>query len=200
MVFLILEIVGVLTAALSGIIEARQRGMDMIGIYTVAFITAFGGGTLRDLLLDRTPLFWVAHEEYAIIILILALISIFFTPFSIKSNYFNIPDALGLGFFSVLGSALALESGTTMFIASLMGVITGTFGGVCRDIVCNEVPFLFRNNHLYATCSFLGCWVYLLLNFSGFNTGISTSIAILFIFTFRLIAVKYNIRLPEGKK
>ena len=122
--------------------------MDVVGVFTVAFITAFGGGTLRDILLDRRPLFWVLHQEYAILIFILALVA---APLMrtlrqiLSERLIVVADAIGLGLFAVAGVSQAQAAHMPLFIASMMGVITGIFGGVLRDIVCNEVPMVFRD-------------------------------------------------------
>jgi uncharacterized membrane protein YeiH len=162
-----IEVFGIIAFASSGFIEARRKRMDPIGIFTVAFITAFGGGTLRDILLDRRPLFWVQHQEYTLLIFALAIVVL---PLSrrIRSSSAEraiiFADALGLGLFSAVGASVAQEAQMPIFICVMMGVITAIFGGVLRDVICNEIPLVFRRGQLYATCAFIGCWVYLLLN------------------------------------
>ena len=162
----IIEVLAILVGAFSGFAEARTRKMDIVGVFTVAFITAFGGGTLRDVLLDIRPLFWVEHQEYAILIFILSLVA---SPLLkhirrvVSERVIVITDAFGLGLFSIAGVSTAMHAGMPPFIASMMGVITGTFGGVLRDIVCNQVPMVLRDGKPYALCSFAGCWIYLLL-------------------------------------
>ena len=143
-----IEIMAILVGAFSGFIEARRKRMDLVGVFTVAFIAAFGGGTLRDILLDRRPLFWVTHQEYAILIFVLALIAsplIRTLRHIVSERLIVIADAVGLGLFSIAGVSAALDANMPIFIASMMGVITGIFGGVLRDIVCNEVPMVFRD-------------------------------------------------------
>src|SRR4051812_25000210 len=162
----IIEILAILVGAFSGFIEARSKKMDLVGVFTVAFITAFGGGTLRDILLDRRPLFWVTHQEYAILIFVMALVA---APLIrtlrqiVSERLIVIADAVGLGLFSIAGVSSALDANMPIFIASMMGVITGIFGGVLRDIVCNEVPMVFRDGKPYAICAFLGSWMFLLM-------------------------------------
>ena len=153
-----IEIMAILVGAFSGFIEARSKKMDLVGVFTVAFITAFGGGTLRDILLDKRPLFWVTHQEYAILIFVLALIAapaIRTLRKIVSERLIVIADALGLGLFSVAGVAEALAAGMPLFIASMMGVITGIFGGILRDIVCNEIPMVLRDGRPYAICAFV---------------------------------------------
>jgi uncharacterized membrane protein YeiH len=165
-----LEILAILVNALSGFIEARGKKMDVVGVFIVAFITAFGGGTLRDVLLDKRPLFWVEHQEYVILLFVLALLA---TPLLnmlrkiISDKLIVIADAAGLGLLSIVGVSEAMAAGMPLFIASMMGVITGVFGGVLRDIICNEIPMVLRDGKPYAACSFVGCWMYLLLNEVG---------------------------------
>jgi uncharacterized membrane protein YeiH len=193
------EILGVAFFALAGGIEAERKGMDLVGIYVIAFITALGGGTLRDLLLDRHPLFWVADPSYALIIFVMAFAAavvrkIRRLPLSEKAVV--VPDAFGLGFFTATGTAIAFDAGKSAFICILMGVITATFGGVLRDIACNEVPVIFKRGQLYATCSFLAALAYWAgLNLSG-DRVFSMAACIAVGFSLRLLAVKYDLKLP----
>lgn len=193
-----LEILAILAGAFSGFIEARRKRMDVVGIFTVAFITAFGGGTLRDILLDKRPLFWVTHQEYAILIFLLALVAapaIAMMRKLISERLVVTADALGLGLFSVVGVSQALEAGMPIFIASMMGVITGIFGGVLRDIVCNEVPMVLRDGRPYAICSFGGCWMYLLMTKAGVSGEVSLWSSALAITLSRMIAWHRGVKL-----
>lgn len=195
----VIELAGIVAFACSGFIEAQRKDMDMVGVFTVAFITAFGGGTLRDLLLDRRPLFWVEHQEYTLLIFILALVV---TPFSrhlrsaISEKAIIVADALGLGLFSVLGTSLAKDLGMPVFVSVMMGVITGIFGGVLRDVICNEIPLVFRRGHLYATCSFAGCWIYLFLDWLAMPQAVAVVFSVLVTCVMRLLAVRFDLRLP----
>lgn len=196
----IIELFGIIAFALSGIAEARRKRMDLVGVFAVAFITAFGGGTLRDLLLDRTPLFWVARQEYAVLVLALSVGAVLIPGLArAPASAILIADALGLGLFSVAGAGFAADAGTSAFIAAIMGVITGVFGGVARDVICNEIPFIFRNTHLYATAAFFGCLIYLLLDSLGVERGLSVPLTTALIAGLRLAALRYNIRLPGGE-
>src|SRR5690348_4021258 len=143
----VIEIVPILVGAFSGFIEARRKEMDVVGVFTVAFITAFGGSTLRDLLLDRRPLFWVQHQEYTLLVFLLALFVVPFLPHlrsAVAEKAIIVADAFGLGLFSVAGVSVAQEMQMPLFISVMMGVITGIFGGVLRDVICNEIPLVFR--------------------------------------------------------
>ncbi|WP_338847335.1 trimeric intracellular cation channel family protein [Massilia sp. W12] len=197
------EVAGILAFAVSGFVEARNKEMDWVGVFTVAFITAFGGGALRDILLDRRPLFWVEHQEYPIMIFVLTLLAFplrrRILPVAAEKTII-VADALGLGLFSVNGASLALEMGMPMFVSAMMGVITGIFGGVLRDVLCNQIPMVFRRGQLYATCSFAGCWVFLLLNWlqAGQSAALAAGVASTFIM--RILAVRFNLILPDPEK
>lgn len=194
-----IEAFGIIAFAVSGFIEAHRRQMDIVGVFTVAFITAFGGGTLRDILLDRRPLFWVEHQSYALLVFVLSIIAIPSMRYlgqRLPMRSIMVADAFGLGLFSISGTSIAFEMHMPIFVCAMMGVITGIFGGVLRDIICNEIPLVFRKSQLYATCAFLGCWCYLLLRFLGLpeipNVIFSSSLII----CIRLAAIHYDWQLP----
>jgi len=194
-----IEFLAVVSAGVFGVVLARRKRMDFVGIFSVACITAFGGGTLRDVLLDRHPLFWIKHHHYPVVVFGLALATSLVRRWPRRiERWLHLPDALGLGLFTITGAGYALQAGTSYFIASVFGVITGTFGGVIGDVVCNEVPSLFRStNPLYATASFAGCWVFLLLR-GVCPEGVALWSGIVAVVAARLLALRYNIRLPES--
>ncbi|SNS72573.1 Uncharacterized membrane protein YeiH [Noviherbaspirillum humi] len=193
-----LEVFSILVNATSGFIEARNRKMDTVGFFIVAFVTAFGGGTLRDILLDRRPLFWVDHQEYTVLIFALALVA---RPLLntleklLSERLLVIADAIGLGMLSIAGISVALAAGMPPFIAAIMGVITGTFGGVLRDIVCNEVPMLLQDRMPYATCSLLGCGLFLLMRKTGAPADFTLWFSALAITAMRLVTWARDIRI-----
>ena len=196
----IMEAVAILAYAISGLIEARTRRLDAVGTFLVAMATAFGGGTVRDVLLDRRPFFWVQHEYYPIVIFSLSV----FAPVVLRtfSRMFNervllVADAIGLGLFSISGTSMALDAQMPWFVASMMGVATGVFGGIIRDVICNEVPLILRDSRPYATCALVGCWLYLLLDYINFDTVYSVLIATSFILVARLVTFKLDVRLPH---
>lgn len=200
MLLTVIEIVGIVVAAFSGIMEAKRNGMDLIGIYTVAFITALGGGTLRDVLLNRYPIFWVVYPEYAIGILVLSVVTALVLRYKqiiIRPYAIIIPDALALGLYSAIGAAYAMELHLSWFITVLMGTITATFGGVMRDILCNKVPVIFKHGgHLYATCAFGAAVIYVVVK-SITNDHVSAATASLITATtLRLLSIKFDITLP----
>lgn len=193
-----IEIMAILVSAFSGFVEARRMRMDLVGVFTVAFITAFGGGTLRDILLDLRPLFWVTHQEYAILIFILALIAsplIRTLRHILSEKLIVIADAIGLGLFSIVGVSSALEANMPIFIASMMGVITGIFGGVLRDIVCNKVPMVFRDGKPYAICAFLGSWAFLIMRKFEFPHDFALWSSAMLITGLRLLTWRFDIKI-----
>lgn len=196
-----IEILGIFAFAITGIIEASRKQMDIVGIYSVAMVTAFGGGTLRDLLTGNYPLFWIKNYIYPLMILVLAVISIFILRKSITISkpvlrLLGILDALGLGLFSASGASYALSTGMFWFNAVLIGVVTGVFGGVLRDIICNEVPVVFKKSQLYATCSFAGSFAYaIMIYYFPEESVASLLVCIILAAILRLISIKYNIKL-----
>lgn len=159
----VIEVSAIFVSAISGLIEAFRKRMDVVGVFAVAFVTAFGGGTLRDLLIDRRPLFWVQHQGYVWLVLALTLIApplLRATRHQVVDRLLQATDALGLGLFAISGASLTLAAGMPVIIVTLMGVVTGVFGGVMRDVLCNEVPAVFQDHQPYAVCAFCGCWVF----------------------------------------
>jgi uncharacterized membrane protein YeiH len=157
------EVIATLAFALSGMLVAARKELDAVGVCVVAGLTAFGGGTLRDVLLDRRPFFWVAHANWLWVGLGLCVAAMLFMRtrhLAVTEKAIQWPDTLGLGLFSASGTQLALTTQQLpALVAVLMGVITATFGGVLRDIVCNEIPTAFRDHRPYAVCAFVGGWV-----------------------------------------
>ena len=197
----LLQYLAAISAASFGVLLARSKGMDLIGVCCIAFTVAFGGGTLRDVLLDRTPLFWIAEDHYTWTVLGLAVVGSLIPRLSPDlTKWLHLPDALGLGLYSVVGAGIALEMGTPPLIASIFGVITGTFGGVIGDIACNEVPNLFRpSTPLYASCSFVGCWVFIGLLELGVADTPAQWVAVVLILSMRMAALRFNWSLPSPK-
>jgi len=197
----VIEFTAVVASALFGILLARKKQLDFVGVFSVAFVVAFGGGTLRDLFLDRHPLFWIDQGHYPVVVFVLALVGSALGRFfpARTERFLCIPDALGLGLFSILGVSFAQQADVSFFVASLLGVITGTFGGVMGDVICNEIPSLFRSAPLYATCSFAGCWVYLLLTIADVRDDVAVWGGVATVVVSRLVSVRWNLRLPTPK-
>ena len=196
----IVELFGVLAFAFTGIIEARKKRMDLVGVYAVSMIAAFGGGTIRDLLINHYPLYWIAHSGYAIMLLGFAIVSsmlgaVFYNNLKVN-NAFEVFDTLGLGLFSTAGASVAHQAGCDFYISLLLGVVTAVFGGIFRDIVCNEIPKVFKRNELYATCALAGSFVFLVGLQLGLNNLLAMLAGSLVTVLLRFIAVQYKIRLP----
>ncbi|HEY5094443.1 MAG TPA: trimeric intracellular cation channel family protein [Candidatus Eremiobacteraceae bacterium] len=193
----VVSVLGLAAFTVSGVIEAKRKEMDLVGAAAVAFITAVGGGTVRDILLGRYPIFWIADQRYALGIFALAVVSFYsLRTARLASSAILVPDALGLGLFTVTGASYALASHASLAIASLLGVITGVFGGVLRDVVCNEIPTVFARTQLYATCALAGAWVYLLLGAAGVVADVTIPAGVLATFALRIAAVRFDLRLP----
>jgi uncharacterized membrane protein YeiH len=160
---LLVELAATAAFALAGITEAARKRLDAVGVCVVGFLTAFGGGTLRDLLLDQRPFFWVRHVEMLWGVLALCVLAMLFLRhrhFDLTEKAIQWPDAMGLGLFTATGVHQALLLELPALVAVLMGLITGVFGGVLRDVVCNEIPTAFHDHRPYAVCAFVGGWVY----------------------------------------
>ncbi|MDR5749850.1 MULTISPECIES: trimeric intracellular cation channel family protein [unclassified Caballeronia] len=196
----LMEALALLSYALSGLIEARKRRLDAVGAFLVALATAFGGGTVRDVLLSRRPFYWVEHQDYVLVIFVMAI----FAPILLRmtTRLFDermllVADAIGLGLFSISGTSAALDAQMPAFTAVMMGVITGVFGGVMRDVLCNEIPLILRDSRPYAVCAFAGCWLYLGLERIEFDTIYAVLVSTAFILVARLVTFKLDIRLPH---
>lgn len=165
-----LEFMGTAAFALSGVISALRKKMDMVGVCVCGFLASFGGGTLRDLLIDRRPFFWVEHQLLLVGVLALCVMAGSFVQqrhLELGQKPLQIPDAIGLGLFCATGVHLSWAGGQPVVVAIMMGVITGTFGGVLRDMACNEIPSLFRDHRPYAICALSGGVAYAALQWMG---------------------------------
>jgi uncharacterized membrane protein YeiH len=196
----VIEAIATLAFALSGLLEAARKRLDAVGVCLVAGLAAFGGGTLRDVLLDRRPFFWVAHPEWLWALLALCVGAMAFLRarhFAPTERAMQWPDALGLGLFSASGTQLALAQDMPGIVAVLMGVITATFGGVLRDIVCNEIPSALRDHRPYAVCAFVGGWVLVLAHHAGVAPGVGLVLAAAAASGLRFLALVTGYTLPK---
>ncbi|MGL4768565.1 MAG: trimeric intracellular cation channel family protein [Formosimonas sp.] len=196
-----IEAIGIIAFCISGFIRAQQRKFDPVGVFIVGFVTAFGGGTLRDILLERRPFFWVEHENYVIALFVFSMLagkSIDFMHRVLSPKGMIVADALGLGLFTITSTAVALDAGMPYFIATMFGVIGAAFGGVIRDVLCGDTPMLLSDSRPYASCAFVGAWLYIVLQHLGANDIISLVIASSTIVVLRLISVKLKWEVPKG--
>lgn len=196
------EIIGTLAFALSGLIEAARKKLDIVGMAIVTSLAAFGGGTLRDILLDRRPFFWVQNEIWIWVILLMCAFALFFMRarhIELTERTMQWPDALGLGIFAASGTQIAITAGMTPIIAVVMGVITPVFGGVLRDVVVNEIPRAFNDHQPYAVIAFAGGWLVVGLNLLGWPAFWAIAVSALAITVLRLMAVVFGWRLPTWR-
>ena len=197
-----LELAATLAFALSGAMTGARSRLDFVGVSTLVFLTAFGGGTLRDILLDVRPFFWVRHVEYLWGVLALTAAAMMFMRkhhFEPTERAILLPDAIGLGLFAAVGVDLARIHGMPTLVAVLMGVVTPVFGGVLRDLVCNRIPEAFSDHRPYALCAFVGGWLYLGLEALVLNEWLALSATVAFTAGLRLLALRLDWRLPVWK-
>lgn len=199
---LVFEAAATLAFALSGVIEAARKRLDAVGVCVVAGLTAFGGGTLRDVLLDRRPFFWVAQAYWLWLLLALCIVAMLFMRarhFAPTERAMAWPDTLGLGLFAASGTQIALAAQLPAIVAVLMGTVTSAFGGVLRDIVCNEIPRAFSDHRPYAVCAFAGGWVVVLAHWAGVPAWPGLLAGALLAIVLRLLAIWLDVQLPAWR-
>ena len=197
-VYFILEMLGTLVFAISGIRLASAKRFDWFGAYVVGFTTAIGGGTLRDVMLSMTP-FWMLDSIYLVVTAVALGIVIVLGRYLIRlNNTFFIFDAIGLGLFTVVGIEKTLAAGFPLWVAVIMGTLTGAAGGVLRDILINEEPLIFRKEIYALACVFGGVvfWACEQVGISGAVLQITTAAAVI---ALRIVAVHYGLKLPTLK-
>ncbi|REE05933.1 putative membrane protein YeiH [Marinoscillum furvescens DSM 4134] len=194
-----IDILGTMVFAISGALAGRDKQLDFFGIAAVGFITAIGGGTVRDVLLGSTPVGWMNDLIYLAMITAGVLISLLFgkTVRKLRRTFF-IFDTVGIAVFTVLGLQKALTLGVHPIIAIMMGMVSAVFGGAIRDIVCNDIPLIFRKE-IYALTCLAGGALYVILALVGLDQFFNVIITVCFIVSFRMLAVKYEWQLPELK-
>ena len=200
---LLVELAATAAFALSGVLEGARKRLDVVGVCVVGFLTAFGGGTLRDLLLDQRPFFWVRHVEMlwgVLALCMLAMLVLKARHFAPTERAIQWPDALGLGLFAATGVHQALLLQMPALVAVLMGLITGVFGGVLRDVVCNEIPTAFHDHRPYAVCAFAGGWVYVGLWQMDAPGWLALVACVVITAGFRGMALWRDWRLPAWRK
>lgn len=189
-------LVAVAVNALTGVLDAGRKRMDLVGAVMVGSATALGGGTVRDVLLDRT-VFWIADQTYLLVSFATAL-AVFFAVRGLKlpQRLFLIPDAIGLALFTIAGTQAALQWHAPWLVASLLGVITGVVGGVLRDVLCNEVPLVFVRGELYASAAWAGALVLIGLQELAVSPVVAAWVGMGVVIALRLGAMAFRITLP----
>jgi uncharacterized membrane protein YeiH len=195
-----IESAATIAFAVSGVLAAARKRLDAVGVCIVAGLAAFGGGTLRDILLDRRPFFWVERAGWLWTLLVLCALAMLFMRarhFAPTERAMQWPDALGLGLFTASGTQIALNTGAPAIVAVLMGVVTAVFGGVLRDIVCNEIPSAFSDHRPYAICAFAGGWVLVAAHALGIVDWVGLVAAVLVAAVLRGLALLTGYTLPR---
>jgi uncharacterized membrane protein YeiH len=201
-VLAVLEVLGVLAFAASGIIEAARKRLDVFGVVLIAAITAFGGGTMRDLILGNKTFFWITHEYLVWTIIGIGVV----TPLFFRARHIEItqraiewPDAIGLGLFATSGAQLALDKGCSPLVAALMAVVTCVFGGIIRDVLVNEIPRAVNDHQPYALFAFGGAW----LMWGAEQLNLDHNVAVLgtaaVIIAARFMAIIFKCKLPAWR-
>ncbi|OMP32781.1 trimeric intracellular cation channel family protein [Mangrovimonas sp. DI 80] len=197
MFFQIIDILGTIAFAISGVLVALSKKMDPFGVFIIAFVTAVGGGTLRDVLIGQTPVAWMTNMTYVYVIFGATLFAVLFKS---KLNYLRTSlllfDTIGIGLYTVVGIEKGLVASLHPLICIALGTMTACFGGVIRDILCNEIPVIFRKE-IYATACILGGSTYFVLRELPIAENIVFVIAALVVIVIRLLAVKFKISLPS---
>ena len=198
MLLTIVYIIAITAEAMTGALSAGRRRMDWFGVILIACVTALGGGSVRDVLIGHYPLTWVKHPEYLIITTCAALFTIMIAKWMRHlRNIFLLLDALGLIAFSIIGCQIAIQMGHGFVIAGVAGVLTGVSGGILRDILCNDVPLVFRRE-LYASIAFVAVVFYwLCMQYTALHHDIVVILTLIFGFTLRVIAIYFGLEMPK---
>lgn len=197
MLLYIFDLTGAAVFAISGALAAGRRGLDLIGVIVLGTVTAIGGGTIRDLLLDRHPMVWLADPAYIIVIVASALLTVAYTRWRPPPrSSLLVADAVGLVFFSMAGAQIAESAGLPAVSCVLLGTVSGTAGGVMRDVLSAEVPILLRGGYLYATAAIAGLSTYFVLEQFGVPRGVSSSIGMGVCALLRFAAIWWRLKLP----
>lgn len=198
----LIESVATLAFALSGVVEAARRRLDAVGVVVVAGLAAFGGGTLRDVLLERRPFFWVTHTELLWAVLVLGIAAMLFMRrrhLEPTERAMQWPDAVGMGLFAASGTQISLSMNQPALVAVILGMVTAVFGGVLRDIVCNDIPKVFRDHRPYALFAFLGGWVLVLADLLRAPAWLGLLSAATVATSLRLLAMVFDWKIPAWR-
>lgn len=194
--FHLLDVIGTMAFAISGVLTALNKKLDPFGVFIIAFVTAVGGGTLRDVLIGRTPVGWMQDITYVYMISLGFFLALIFRKKldRLRKSLFLF-DTIGLGVFTLIGLEKGIEIGLHPIICIALGTMTACFGGVIRDILCNEIPIIFRRE-IYATICIIGGIVFFALKYFNLNNDILYLVTSSVIITIRLMAVKFKWYLP----
>ncbi|ACL33216.1 MULTISPECIES: trimeric intracellular cation channel family protein [Pasteurellaceae] len=193
------DLIGTIVFAISGAIAARQHKMDIFGMFVLAFVTGVGGGTLRDVMIGSTPVFWMKQPIYVLMISV-AVVIVAILKNQIDRDYWKkgllIFDAIGLGVFTVIGVQKGLDFGLHPLICVALGGVTGCFGGLIRDILRNEVPIILQKE-VYVTASLVGGIIFILFRDAGFESNWIDVATVTTVIAIRMLTIKFNMHLPK---
>jgi uncharacterized membrane protein YeiH len=193
-------VIGVAVFAASGALAAVRRSLDPVGVLVLAIVTATGGGTLRDVLMDRHPIFWISAPWYIGVSALAALVTwLWIRKFPPPDRALQYADALGLAFFSIAGAQIAEAGGLKPFAATIMGALTGCAGGLIRDVLVAEIPLVFRQSELYVTACIAGVALYFCLAALSLPVEASSILGMATIALIRLASIRWSITLPVLK-
>ena len=198
MILYLLDLCGVAVFAVSGaLVAGRKQRFDLLGVAVIAIVTAIGGGTIRDLLLDRHPVFWIEDPTYLLVILAAAALTMVYARFHQPPRIsLLVADALGLALFTISGAQVAEQRDLSGTIVVVMATVTGTAGGLLRDVLSAEVPLLLRQSELYATAAIAGATAYLLLQAAGLERTPAALAGMATVAGLRLASILWRLRLP----
>lgn len=192
-----LDLIGIVVFAISGALAAGRQRLDLIGVVVLAAVTAVGGGTIRDLLLDRHPIFWLADSRYLIVIIASALATVIYVRWArVPGRSLLVADALGLALFSVSGAQIAEAAGMPALSCVLLGTVTGVAGGAVRDIVTAQVPLVLQRGSLYASAAIAGTGLYVILVRLGMESRAASFAGMAVVAGLRLAAIWWGWSLP----
>jgi len=192
-----LDLIGVAVFAISGALAAGRKHLDLLGVIVLGLVTAVGGGTIRDVLLDRQPIFWLADPAYVLVIVASALMTVAYVRWRPPpAGALLYADAIGLAMFSVTGAQIAERAGLPAVAGVMLGTITGSAGGVVRDVLSAEIPLVLRRGNLYASAAILGTSAYFLLVTVGARRAVATWIGMGIVASVRLASITWGLQLP----
>ena len=192
-----LDLAGVSVFAISGALAAGRKRLDLIGVMVLALVTAVGGGTIRDVLLARHPIFWLADQTYIIVIIASALVTVAYARWRRPpESSLLVADAFGLALFSVVGAQIAEHAGLPAASCVVLGTVTGAAGGIVRDVLSTEIPLVLRRGNLYATAAIIGAAAYVGLEHVGVARNVAAIAGMVVVAALRLAAIRWGITVP----
>lgn len=195
MLITILFYIGIIAESMSGAVAAGRYRVDLFGVFFISFVTALGGGSIRDMLFNHYPLAWVENPTYVIVVIISSFVATRVASFIDRlERFFLTLDALGLAVFSTIGAKIVIGMGYSLTHAIIAAMITGSFGGILRDIFCNTIPLIFQKE-LYAVVA-MACGAIYWFSSPYLGEDMATTLTIIIGLAIRMIAIKYKISLP----